>query len=48
MTFPDRSTDIAILLPDLRGGGAERVNINLANEFVARGFSVDMLLARAT
>lgn len=40
--------DVSILLPDLRGGGAERVNINLANEFVARGLSVDMVLMRAT
>ena len=39
---------IAIVLPDLRGGGAERVNINLANAFVARGYSVDMVLMRAT
>ena len=39
---------IAIVLPDLRGGGAERVNINLANAFVARGLSVDMVLMRAT
>jgi len=39
---------IAILLPDLRGGGAERVNINLANEFVARGFLVDMVVMAAT
>lgn len=38
---------IAILLPDLRGGGAERVNINLANAFVARGFAVDMVLMHA-
>lgn len=38
---------VAILLPDLRGGGAERVNINLANAFVARGLSVDMVLMRA-
>lgn len=36
---------IAILLPDLRGGGAERVCIYLANAFVARGFDVDLVLA---
>lgn len=35
---------VAILLPDLRGGGAERVCLNLANNFVARGISVDMVL----
>ena len=39
---------ISIFLPDLRGGGAERVSINLANEFVARGFSVDMVVMAAT
>lgn len=38
---------IAIILPDLRFGGAERVNIYLANEFVKRGFAVDMVLMEA-
>lgn len=37
---------IAILLPDLRGGGAERVCVNLANEFVERGLQVSMLVMR--
>lgn len=37
---------IAIFLPDLRGGGAERVCINLANEFVARGLAVDLVVMR--
>lgn len=41
-----RQPHVALLLPDLRAGGAERVNINLANEFVARGYSVDLLLMR--
>lgn len=36
--------DVALLLPDLRGGGAERVCLNLANNFVERGLSVDMVL----
>lgn len=35
---------IAILLPNMRGGGAERVVVNLANAFVARGFTVDVVL----
>jgi len=39
--------NIAILLPDLRGGGAERVSISLAGEFVALGYSVDFVLMRA-
>jgi glycosyltransferase involved in cell wall biosynthesis len=41
------SARIAILLPDLRPGGAERVCIYLANAFVARGVAVDMVLMRA-
>lgn len=39
--------NIAILLPDLRSGGAERVCINLANAFVERGLEVEMVLMRA-
>nr|WP_166177829.1 glycosyltransferase [Altererythrobacter segetis] len=38
---PDR---IAIFLPDLGGGGAERVMVTLANEFLARGVAVDLVL----
>lgn len=37
---------IALLLPDLRGGGAERVCLNLANEFAHRGLPVRMMLMR--
>ena len=39
---------IAILLPSLAGGGAERISVNLANEFLHRGFSVDLILMSAT
>ena len=39
---------LAILLPDLRGGGAERVAVNIANSFVDRGYAVDMVLLSAT
>ena len=39
---------VSILIPNLRGGGAERVAINLANGFAARGYSVDMVLMSAT
>lgn len=46
--LPKRQPQVALLLPDLRPGGAERVNINLANEFVARGYAVDLLLMCAT
>ncbi|KAF1695304.1 glycosyltransferase [Pseudoxanthomonas koreensis] len=38
---------ISILLPDLRGGGAERVCLNLANDFASRGVPVQMVLMRA-
>lgn len=39
---------IAIFLPSLVGGGAERVMLNLAGGIAARGFQVDLVLARAT
>jgi len=35
---------IAIFLPDLRGGGAERLHILLAQEFTTRGYLVDFVL----
>jgi glycosyltransferase involved in cell wall biosynthesis len=35
---------IAIVLPDLRGGGAERLHVLLANDWVARGHSVEFVL----
>lgn len=38
---------VSILLPDLRGGGAERVNLDLAHEFVHRGYEVDFVLIQA-
>lgn len=38
---------IALLLPDLAGGGAERVVTLLAGEFARRGHQVDLLLGRA-
>lgn len=41
---PRRSPDIAILLPDLRPGGAERVCVTLANAFVREGLTVDVVL----
>jgi glycosyltransferase involved in cell wall biosynthesis len=37
---------ICLVLPDLSGGGAERVNVDLAHEFLARGYSVDLVLMR--
>ncbi|MDB3936588.1 glycosyltransferase [bacterium] len=37
---------LSIFLPSLMGGGAERVMVVLANEFIARGFSVDLVLVK--
>lgn len=36
------------MLPDLSGGGAEKVMVNLCNEFVRRGFDVTLALFRDT
>jgi len=38
---------IAMYLPSLEGGGAERVFVQLANEFVSQGICVDFLLVAA-
>lgn len=38
---------ISILLPDLRGGGVERIRLVLAREFVRRGHSVEFVLMQA-
>jgi len=38
---------IALYIPTLLGGGAERVMVNLARGFVDTGLSVDLVLARA-
>jgi glycosyltransferase involved in cell wall biosynthesis len=35
---------IALVLPSLRGGGAERTAVNLAQGFLEAGFSVDLIL----
>lgn len=37
----------SIVLPDLRGGGAERVSLDPAVEFCSRGYPVDLVLMRA-
>jgi len=39
---------IALFVPNLQGGGAERVMVILANEFATRGLKVDLVLAKAT
>jgi len=38
---------ITLFLPSLRGGGAERVMVNLARGFAERGLQVDLVLAKA-
>jgi glycosyltransferase involved in cell wall biosynthesis len=38
---------IAILLPSLRGGGAERVGVNIAAELARRGRKIDLLVGHA-
>ncbi len=37
---------IVIVLPNLCGGGAERLHVNLANDWVAQGFDVEFILLR--
>ena len=39
---------IAFFIPDLGGGGAERVVVNLVNHYVANGQPVTLVLARTT
>jgi glycosyltransferase involved in cell wall biosynthesis len=43
-----RPGPIAFFLPSLRGGGAERVIVNLAEGITERGFPVDLVLSAAT
>lgn len=38
---------IAIYVPSLRGGGAERIMVILANGMAARGHRVDLVLTQA-
>lgn len=40
--------EIMLFIPSLSGGGAERVIVQLANEFVAMGFSVHLVVASST
>lgn len=40
------SRQISLYVPSLRGGGAERVIVRLANEFAERGYSVDLVLVK--
>lgn len=42
-----RANKIAVLLPSLEGGGAERSMLNLVRAFLARGRHVELVLCRA-
>ena len=42
-----RAEKIAVLLPSLEGGGAERSMLNLAAGFLAEGREVDIVLCQA-
>lgn len=39
--------DLAIYLPSLTGGGAERIMVTLANEVAQKGYAVDLVVALA-
>lgn len=41
------TTRLALYLPSLRGGGAERVMVLLANGFAQRGYALDLVLVSA-
>ena len=43
----DRTPHIAVFLPTLEGGGAEKVMVTLINGFCRRGYEVDVVLAQA-
>lgn len=44
---PGRGASIAVLLPALEGGGAERTMLNLADAIAGRGLDVDLVLCEA-
>ncbi|MBN1141396.1 MAG: glycosyltransferase [Deltaproteobacteria bacterium] len=44
---PDRVKKIALYVPSMRGGGAERVMLNLAKGLAAKKIHVDLVLAKA-
>ncbi|GAB3770556.1 glycosyltransferase [Ramlibacter monticola] len=43
---PAANARIAIVLPTLHGGGAERLHLNLAHDWIRRGYAVDFVLMR--
>lgn len=44
--MPEAVTKIALLLPDLTGGGVERTAVSLAEGLIERGIAVDLVLCR--
>ena len=46
--LPRRETDVALFLPALSGGGAERVILNLSAALADRGYAVDLVIAVRT
>ena len=42
----NKKLHIGFFIPSMRGGGAERVFVNLTNEFSKRNFKVDLVLAQ--
>ena len=46
--LPRRATDVALFLPALSGGGAERVILNLSAALADRGYAVDLVIAVRT
>ncbi len=47
-TLPEqRNTDISLFVPNLDGGGAERVMLQLAQGLAQKGLKIDLVLARA-
>jgi glycosyltransferase involved in cell wall biosynthesis len=39
---------LAVFIPDMRGGGAERVALTLVHGFISRGHEVDLVVTQAT
>lgn len=48
VTIASSARRVAFLLPDMRGGGAERLTIDLMAGMLARGHAVDLVLQRTT
>jgi glycosyltransferase involved in cell wall biosynthesis len=47
MKYIMKNKKIAVLLPDLRGGGAEKMRVNLAHYWVSKGIQVEFVLVNA-